>query len=56
MAQVQSTQVPNERGKTGIYILQYGPRTGHKIRLIQAPVQLNFSLWQPNCENKSSNW
>ena len=26
-----STQVPNERGKTGIYILQYGPRTGHKI-------------------------
>ena len=51
-----STQVPNERGKTGIYILQYGPRTGHKIRLIQAPVQLNFSRWQPNCENKSPNW
>ena len=29
---------------------------GIKLHLIQAPVQLNFSLWQPNCENKSSNW
>ena len=29
---------------------------GVKLRLIQAPMRLNFSLWRPNPENQSSNW
>ena len=29
---------------------------GVKLRLIQAPVRLNFSLWRPNPKNWSPNW
>ena len=29
---------------------------GVKLRLIQAPMRLNFSLWRPNPESQSPNW